>query len=44
MGKKVETVTDYIFLGSQITADDDCCHEIKMFAPWKKRYDKLRLF
>ena len=28
-GKTVETVTDFIFLGSQITADDDCSHEIK---------------
>ena len=25
----VETVTDFIFLGSKITADGDCCHEIK---------------
>ena len=29
MGEKVETVTDFIFLGSKITADDDCSHEIK---------------
>jgi len=28
-GKKVETVTDFIFLGSRITADGDCSHEIK---------------
>ena len=28
-GKKVETVTDFIFLGSKITADGDCSHEIK---------------
>ena len=28
-GEKVETVTDFIFLGSQITADGDCNHEIK---------------
>ena len=28
-GGKVETVTDFIFLGSKITADGDCCHEIK---------------
>ena len=26
---KMETVTDYIFLGSKITADGDCSHEIK---------------
>ena len=37
----METVTDFIFLGSKITADGDCSHEIKkMFAPWKKSYDK----
>jgi len=28
-GEKVETVTDFIFLGSKITADVDCSHEIK---------------
>ena len=28
-GDTVETVTDFIFLGSKITADDDCSHEIK---------------
>ena len=28
-GEKVEEVTDFIFLGSQITADGDCSHEIK---------------
>ena len=28
-GETVETVTDLIFLGSKITADDDCSHEIK---------------
>ena len=28
-GKKVETVTDFIFLGLEITADGDCCLEIK---------------
>ena len=28
-GEKVETVTDFIFLGSKITEDDDCRHEIK---------------
>ena len=28
-GKTVETVSDFIFLGSQITADDECSHEIK---------------
>ena len=29
MGKKMETVTDFIFLGSKITADSDCYYEIK---------------
>ena len=28
-GKTLETVTDFIFLGSKITADGDCSHEIK---------------
>ena len=28
-GEKMETVTDFIFLGSKITADSDCSHEIK---------------
>ena len=28
-GKKTETVADFIFLGSQITVDGDCSHEIK---------------
>ena len=28
-GKTVETVTDFIFLGSKLTADGDCSHEIK---------------
>ena len=30
-GEKVETVTDFIFLGSKTTADGDCSHEIKRF-------------
>ena len=28
-GETVETVSEFIFLGSKITADGDCCHEIK---------------
>ena len=28
-GETMETVTDFIFLGSKITADDECSHEIK---------------
>ena len=30
-GETVETVTDFIFLGSKITADGDCSHEIKRY-------------
>ena len=30
-GKRVETVADFIFLGSKITADGDCSHEIKRY-------------
>ena len=33
MGKTMETVTDFIFLGSKITADSDCSHETKTLAP-----------
>ena len=29
MGKKMETVTDFIFLGSKFTVDSDCNYEIK---------------
>ena len=29
MGKKMKTMTDFIFLESKITADSDCSHEIK---------------
>ena len=40
--EKVETVTDFLFLGSKITADGDCSHEIKKtLTPWKKSYDNL---
>ena len=41
-GEKMETVTDFIFLGSKITADSDCSHEIKTLASWKESYDKPR--
>ena len=41
-GEIVETVVDFIFLGSKITADGDCSHEIKTLAPWKESYDQLR--
>ena len=39
-GKTMETVRDFIFLGSKITTDGDCSHEIKTIAPWEKSYDK----
>ena len=42
-GEIMETVSEFIFLGSKITADGDCSHEIKKtFAPWKKSYDQPR--
>ena len=41
-GETIETVTDFIFLDSKITTDGDCSHEIKMLAPWKKKYDQPR--
>ena len=37
-----ETVADFIFLGSKITADGDCSHKIKMLTPWKESYDQPR--
>ena len=40
----VETVSDFIFWGSKITADSDCGREIKrLLAPWKKNYDQLSI-
>ena len=41
-GEAVETVTDFILLGSKITADGDCSHEIKILTPWKKNYGQPR--
>ena len=38
----VETVSDFIFLVSKITADGDCSHEIKTLTPWKKSYEQPR--
>ena len=43
-GQTMETVTGFIFLGSKITADGDCSHEIKRLAPWKKSYDQPRQY
>ena len=39
-GETVETVTDFIFLGSKITTDGDCSHEIKTLVPWEKSNDQ----
>ena len=49
-GETVETVSDFIFGGSKITADSDCSHEIKTnkqtnknpLTPWKESYDQTR--
>ena len=38
----MEKVTDFIFLGSKITVDNDCRHEMKTLAHWKENYDKSR--
>ena len=38
----METVAGFIFLGSKITGDGDCSHEIKTLAPWKKSYGQPR--
>ena len=40
--KSVETVSDFIFLGSKINVDGDCSYEIKTLAPWKYSYVKPR--
>ena len=40
-GGKLEIMTDFIFLGSKITADGDCSHE-KTLTPWKKSYGQPR--
>ena len=39
-GEKVETVADFIFLGSKITADDDYSHEIKRYLLPGRKPDK----
>ena len=41
-GEKMETGTDFIFLGSKITADADFSYEIKTLTAWKESYDKPR--
>ena len=42
-GETIETVTDFIFLGSRFTADGDCSHEIqRRLLLGKKSYDQPR--
>ena len=43
-GEEVETMIDFFFLGSKISVDSDCSHEIKthLLLGKKKSYDKLR--
>ena len=41
-GETMETVTNFIVLGSKITADGDCSHGIKTLDSWKKSYDRPR--
>ena len=42
-GETVETVSDFIFLGSKITADGDSSYEIRQtLTPWKETYDQPR--
>ena len=43
-GEKVETVIDFIFFGSRITADVECSQKIKrpLLASWKESYEKPR--
>ena len=38
----METVSEFIFGGSKITADGDCSHNIKTPAPWKQNNDQPR--
>ena len=41
-GETVETVANFIFLGSKITADGDCSHEIKDIYSLEGKYDQPR--
>ena len=40
-GETMKTVTDFIFLGSKITADGDCSHEIRCLLPGRKAMTNL---
>ena len=41
-GEQWKQCQTFIFLGSKITADGDCSHEIKTLIPWKESYDQPR--
>ena len=41
-GETVETVADFIFLDSKITAAGECSHEIQTLTSWKESYDQPR--
>ena len=43
-GEKLEAVTDFLFLGSKISVDSDCSHEVRrrLIASWQESYDKPR--
>ena len=43
-GETVETAADFILGGSNITADGDFSHEIKMLTPWKESYNQPRQY
>ena len=43
-GETMETLTDFILLGSKITVNSDCSHEIETLAPWKESYDQPRQY
>ena len=42
MGGKVETVANFIFLGSKVTVDSDCSYKVNDTCSWKKSYDQHR--
>ena len=42
MGKQWKQCQSLFLGGSKITADGDCCHEIKTLTPWKESYDQPR--
>ena len=43
-GETVQTVIDYIFLDSKVTADGDCSHEIKRLLLLGRSYDQTRQY